>query len=204
MSGNGIVPDNVALLIPSSHLDAFRCQDPSSRGLDWTVITHYYRELLSFCLRKVRDQDAAADLAQESYVRVLSMQQSGQTILDPRALLRQVALNLKIDMDRRQDIRQHDDIDALDESQMPTLPAHLQPDEVYASTQKAEAYLKAIESLPDRCREAFCLYAFDDLSNKEIAQQMGISLSMVNQYISRGKLACTACRNTIEGPSKVE
>lgn len=166
------------------------------------MITRYYRELLNFCLRKVRDPHAAADLAQESYMRVLSMEQSGQTILDPRALLRKVALHLKIDMDRRAEIRQHDDIDMLAEPDMPAQPAYLQPEEVYSSSQAAEAYLQAIEQLPDRCREAFSLYAFDDLSNKEIAQHMGISLSMVNQYIGRGKLACAACRVAIDGTSQ--
>jgi RNA polymerase sigma factor (sigma-70 family) len=163
------------------------------------VITLYYRELLNFCLRKVRDPNAAADLVQESYLRVLAMERAGQAILDPRALLRKVAVHLKIDMDRRADIRRHDDIDDLAEPDIPALPAHLQPEEVYSSAQAAEAYLKAIEQLPERCREAFSLYVFDDLSNKEIAARMGISLSMVNQYIGRGKLACTACRDAIEG-----
>jgi RNA polymerase sigma-70 factor (ECF subfamily) len=161
------------------------------------VITHY-RELLSFCLSKVKDKDAASDLAQESFTRVLSMQQAGQAILDPRALLKQVALRLKIDMDRRAEIRQYDDLDDLDESDMLALPAHFQPEEVYATAQIAAAYLRAIDILPARCREAFSLYAFEELSNKEIAARMGISLSMVNQYISRGKLACAACRKRIE------
>ncbi len=163
------------------------------------MITHYYRELFNFCLRKVKDRDVAADLAQESYLRVLGMQQSGQAILDPRALLRKVAVHLKIDMDRRAEIRRHDDIDALAEPDMPAQPSYLQPEQVYASTQLAEAYLRAIEQLPERCREAYSLYAFDELSNKEIAQHMGISLSMVNQYIGRGKLACAACRDAFEG-----
>lgn len=167
------------------------------------MITRYYRELLSFCLRKAKDQDTAAELAQESYARVLQMQHQGQAILDPRALLKQVALHLKIDMDRRASVRQHDDIDTLDESDMPTLPAHLQPEEVYATSQAAEAYLQAIENLPARCREAFSLYAFEELPNKEIAERMGISLSMVNQYVSQGKLACKACRKTIEGANEV-
>lgn len=162
------------------------------------VITHYYRELLNFCLRKVRDPHAAADLAQESYARVLTMERAGQAILEPRALLKKVALHLKIDMDRRVGIRRHDVLDELPEADAPALPTHMQPEEVYASSQAAEAYLHAIEQLPDRCRQAFSLYAFDDLSNKEIAQHMGISLSMVNQYIARGKLACAACRAAIE------
>lgn len=157
---------------------------------------------MSFCLRKVKDRDTAADLVQESYARVLSMQQSGQAVLDPRALLRQVALHLKIDMDRRADIRQHDDLDALGESDMPALPAYQQPEEVYELSQMTEAYLEAIKKLPPRCREAYCLYVFDELPNKEIATRMGISLSMVNQYISQGKLACRACRKAMEGTGK--
>ena len=167
-------------------------------GFDWTVLTRHYRDLLNFCLRKTRNRDTAADLAQESYARVLSMQQSGQAILEPGALLRQVALRAKIDLDRRAEVRQHEDLDALDESHQPAGARHLQPEEAYASSQAIQAYLKIIEELPPRCREAFCMYIFDELPNKEIAARMGVSLSMVNQYISRGKLACAACREALD------
>lgn len=163
------------------------------------MLTRYYRELLSFCLRKSNDRDMAADLAQESYARVLALQQSGQAIFNPGALLRQVALRAKIDQDRRAEVRRHDELDALDEGRQPTMPRHLQPEEAYASSRAVEAYLAAIEALPPRCREAFCMYVFDGLPNREIAERMGVSLSMVNQYISRGKLACAACREVLEG-----
>lgn len=140
----------------------------------------------------------AADLAQESCARVLSMQAAGQTILEPGALLRTVALRAKIDMDRRAALRQHEDLDALDERDQPAAAWHQQPEEIYASSQVVDAYLQAIEALPPRCREAFCMYAFDELPNRQIAERMGISLSMVNQYISRGKLACAACRDALD------
>jgi RNA polymerase sigma-70 factor (ECF subfamily) len=169
----------------------------SRHGFDWTVLIRHYKDLLNFCLRKTRNRDTAADLAQESYARVLSMQQAGQAIREPGALLRQVALRAKIDLDRRAAIRQHDDLDALDESQQPAGDSHLQPEEAYASSQSIQSYLKIIEELPPRCREAFCMYIFDELPNKEIAERMGVSLSMVNQYISRGKLACAARREAI-------
>ncbi|WP_367379848.1 sigma factor-like helix-turn-helix DNA-binding protein [Comamonas testosteroni] len=55
-----------------------------------------------------------------------------------------------------------------------------------------------IEGLPPRCRDAFCMYIFDELPNKEIAERLGVSLSMVNQYISRGKLACAARRMELD------
>lgn len=149
-------------------------------------------------MRKVRDRDIAADLAQESYARVLSMQQSGQTIREPGALLRQVALNTKIDWDRRASLREHDDIHDLVEAEQPAGPQNLQPEDAYASSQIVQAYLDTIETLPPRCREAFCMYLFEDISNKEIAARMGISPGMVDQYIKRGKLACMACKKVLD------
>lgn len=149
-------------------------------------------------MRKVRDRDIAADLAQESYARVLSMQQAGQAIREPEALLRQVALNTKIDWDRRASVRQHDDIHDLGEADQPHGPLYLQPEEAYASSQTVQAYLDTIEALPPRCREAFRMYLLDELSNKEIAAHMGVSPGMVDQYIKRGKLACLARREALD------
>lgn len=167
-------------------------------GLCPFVLERYYRELLNFCLRKVRDRDTAADLAQESYARVLGMQRAGKVIDQPAALLKQVALNAKIDLDRRAQLRQHEDIDALDETQQPASPQRLQPEAAYASSQTVQAYLATIEALPPRCREAFCMYLFDELSNQQIAERMGVSISMVNQYISRGKIACAARKQELD------
>lgn len=168
-----------------------------SFGVGRVVLERYYRELLNFCTRRVRDRDKAADLAQESYARVLAMQQAGQVILEPAALLKTVAVRAEIDMHRRAVNRQHDDIDALDEAQQFAGPQHLQPEEAYASSQAMQAYLDTIDALPERCREAFRMYLFDDLANKEIAARLGVTVGMVDQYIRRGKLACAARRKAL-------
>ena len=149
---------------------------------------------MDFCFRKTRDRDAAEDLAQESFARALSMLRAGQVILEPRALLRQVAVRAKIDLDRWEALRQAVDIDALDESCQPAIPEHEQPDERYASVQLAESCIAAIERLSPRYRETFCLYLFDELPNAEIARLMGISLARVQHYICTGKDACQTCR----------
>ena len=69
------------------------------------MVTRYYRELLNFLSRAVNNREAAADLAQESYARVLAMQQDGVTIAEPRALLYRTARNLVIDQHRRDTVR---------------------------------------------------------------------------------------------------
>ncbi|WP_422388063.1 sigma factor [Delftia tsuruhatensis] len=69
------------------------------------VVVRYYRELLRFLQRAVKDRDTAEDLAQESYARLLAVQRSGEGIAEPRALLYRTARNLVIDQYRRSEVR---------------------------------------------------------------------------------------------------
>lgn len=161
------------------------------------MLESYHRELLNFLIRQVSDRDIAADLAQESFVRVLNVQSSGQAVLDVRALLFRTARNLVIDRHRRAEVRRHDDLDTLPEDQHPPAPQHMQPEEALASQQAIRAYAAAIEALPPRCREAFVLRVFDELGHAEIARRMGISVSMVEKHIVRGMVACKLCERLI-------
>ena len=126
------------------------------------------------------------------------MQQAGQVIREPAALLKRVALHAKIDLDRRASVRQHENIQDLEDAEQLIGPQYLQPEQAYASSRNIQTYLDTIEALPPRCREAFTMYLFDQLNNKEIAERMGVSLGMVDRYIKRGKLACQACREALE------
>lgn len=161
------------------------------------MVVHYYRELLNFCLRTVKDRDAAADAAQESYARFLAIEQSKVSIAEPRALLYQTARHVMVDQYRRDRVRAHDDLHALPESEHPELPAHERPDAQLASAQAIQAYAAAIEALPPRCREAFILHVFDGLPQAQIAAHMGTSVSMVEKHIARGRLACRDCERRI-------
>lgn len=157
------------------------------------MLERYHRELLNFLARQVRDRDAAADLAQESYVRVLAVQHAGQSIVDMRALLYRTAHNLLIDRHRRAAVRRHEDLDSIPEHAQPQAPAHQRPEEALAAMQVVRAYVATIEALPPRCREAFVLHVFDGLSHAQVGQHMGISASMVEKHIVRAMVACKLC-----------
>lgn len=166
------------------------------------MAAHYYKELLSFCARNLKDGSAAADLVQEAYARFLSARQSGAAIADPRALLYRTTRNLLTDQHRRAEVRAHVSLDTLLEEDHPPAPRHLQPEEVLAFSQYARAICAAIETLPPRCREAFILNRFDGLSHQEVADQMGISRNMVAQHVIRGVLVCKACDDRFHGRAK--
>lgn len=162
------------------------------------LLERYYRELLNFLHRQVNDRDTAADLAQESYARVLAVQHAGREILDMRALLYRTARNLLVDQHRRAEVRRQDDLDAISEAEQPVAPQHLQPEESLVSQQILRAYIGAIERLPPRCREAFVLHIFDEFTHAQIAQRMGISVSMVEKHVVRGMLACKLCERSMK------
>lgn len=159
------------------------------------VLDRYYRELLNYFTRQVKDRDGAADIVQEAYARVLGVQQAGQPIREPRALLYRTARNLLIDRQRHQALRAPEDPQALDD--MPA-PVAQQPEEAYAAQQRVNRLVAAIEGLPPRCREAFVLHKLDGLSHAEVAAQMGISRNMVERHVMLAVLACRKSRDNAD------
>jgi len=159
--------------------------------------------LLRFLQGAVRDRDTAADLAQESYARVLAVQQSGETITEPRALLYRTARNLVIDQYRRSEVRNTyaaAEVDSfINAADLASGPEALEPEVAAMSSQTVDALLAAIGELPLRCREAFILHKFDGLSQPEVARQMGISVTMVERHIKLGMQACRACQERMRG-----
>lgn len=164
------------------------------------MFTRHYRELLHFLGRSVQDRHTAADLAQESYARVLAAQKSGEDIADPRALLFRTARNLLIDRHRHHQVRRaahgeavqdgEDDDDAL---ALLAAPAAFEPEVAVASQQSVHALLATIGALPVRCRQAFMLHKFEGLSHAEVAERMGITVKMVEKHIKLGLQACRDC-----------
>lgn len=170
------------------------------------MFTRYYRELLHFLGRSVKDHHTAADLAQESYARVLAAQKSGEDITDPRALLYRTARNLLIDRHRHSQVRRavhgesSPEVDGDDDALSRLVaPAAFEPEVAAASQQSVQALLATIGDLPVRCRQAFMLHKFEGLSHAEVAEQMGVSVKMVEKHIRTGLQACRACLEQQEG-----
>jgi RNA polymerase sigma factor (sigma-70 family) len=156
------------------------------------MAAHYYRELLNFCAHTLQDRDAAADVVQETYARVIAVGRT-QIVAQPRALLYRVARNLLADLHRREQVRALESLESLAESMHPLAPRELQPEEALDARQYSRAMMEVIDGLPARCREAFVLNRFEGLSHQQVAEQMGISRNMVAQHVIRAVLACKAC-----------
>lgn len=128
----------------------------------------------------VRDVD---DLVQESYLRVWKTR-ALQPIHSAKALLFTVARRLALDSVRSQ--RRSRVVDGADLDQLCVFDGS--PDAAAAACRAQEIALlsEAIDKLPPRCREVFVLRRFKNLSQKEVAQLLGLSEQTVQVQMVRG------------------
>ena len=101
--------DTLALPLDESGL---RSSAPERRAtLTADVVAPIYdahqRELFTFAVRACRDHEAAEDLVQESFVRLMVEVDAGRTPTNARAWLYRVIANLAVSRGRRATVAQH-------------------------------------------------------------------------------------------------
>lgn len=130
----------------------------------------------------------AEDLAQDVFVRVIAGRKQVQAA-QARPFLRTIAQGLLVDHYRRVslELAYLEYLSELPEPQQPS--AELRAIVI----QQITALDRMLAGLPDRVRRAFILSQIDGLSYAEVARQLGVSLSSVQQYMTRALTACYEC-----------
>lgn len=159
--------------------------NPSNRTLG--AYTEYYRELLSFLTAKLRCPHEAADLAQETFARLLAID-NPNVVRQPRAFLYRIARNLAIDSSRKYSVRNRFFIDLSELEEAPS--AAPLPDYLVEGNQLRRALDQTITEMPPRRRDVFLLYRFAGLKQAEIAERLGISTSMVERHLMKAMAQC--------------
>jgi len=137
---------------------------------------------------KLDCSDTAADLAHDTFIRVMQKQRSDESfnILYPRSYLRMVANSLMVDLFRRRSVEKAY-LEAL---------AHF-PEAVSISAEEREIILQTLqhldqllENLPNAARQAFLLSRIDGLTYAEISQRLGVSQRTVTRYMQQAFELC--------------
>lgn len=131
----------------------------------------------------------ADNIVQETLTRVWRARQKA-AVESPRALLFATAHNLAVDQLRRQNVVSIQSVAEI--ADLNVYEDSLTPVETTARNQELELLTKAIQSLPDRCRQVLTLRKIYGLSQKEIAAQLGISEHTVEVQIGNGMRRCAA------------
>lgn len=140
----------------------------------------YNGTLVGYLAVRLKSQAEAAEVAQEAYLRLLGMSDTGK-IIDLRSFLFRTAHNLAIDRIRREQLQRRAQEEAgvallADPAQAEAAPG---PERETSARQVIDLLRAAIEELPPKCRLAFILYKLQGQSYGEIAERMQLTESMV-------------------------
>ena len=149
---------------------------------DW--LAHLFRDnsraLLRFVATRADPVDAE-DIAQEAWLR-LQRVRAPEQLENPRAFLFQTASNLVIDKLRRQRVesRYLAQEMVLHDALVPGTPT---TEHAVEAQDELAAVLDAIDELPTKCRAAFVMHRGRGMSYPEIANALGVSISMVEKHV---------------------
>ena len=149
---------------------------------------------LEKCLaRKLDSPEDAAEVAQESFLRLHRMQQP-ENLDNARAFLFQVASNLAIDQLRRRTLhfRFLKSEKNLSEGGEPfdSNASAASPEHILAAREKLSYIYRAVDELPFRVKQAFLLHRHRGMSYQDIATEMDVSVSSVEKYILEALRHC--------------
>ena len=155
----------------------------------------YGPSLERFLARKLDNPADAAEVAQETFLRLYRVDNPDQ-LDNARAFLFQVASNLAVDQLRRRQLHYRF---LRSESHEPAQDGSLEqssdiasPEQILSSREKLDRVYRAIDRLPEKCRQAFLLHRSKGLSYSDIARELGVSVSSVEKYILEALKACRA------------
>jgi RNA polymerase sigma-70 factor (ECF subfamily) len=149
------------------------------------------RRLLRSRGRSVEDTD---DLIQEAFLR-LQVYCRDHTVEKPEAFLVRTALNLSTDQ-ARQDRSRPVEYGVLEK--LTLIDPSPSPDAVYAGQKRLQHWKHGLAALSPRRREVFLLNRLEGYSFPQIAERLGISLSMVEKHAARAVLFLTDWMEQIE------
>jgi RNA polymerase sigma factor (sigma-70 family) len=148
---------------------------------------HMLVRYLTVRLQSVQD---AREVAQESYARLLQLQQpEANGFL--RAYLFKTATNLAIDRLRHRKTQRRAAEQPALWSELTATPADLgDPAEQLLAREQAEQLLGYLQELPTKCQRVFDLHRLEGMPQHAVAERLGFSERMVRRYVTYAMVYC--------------
>lgn len=141
-------------------------------------------EIQQFLQKRGHGPDVAADLTQDTFLRILSS--APQKDDNPRAWLHRVARNLSVDLYRRQQIVT---IEEMPEEEFYAIADPLSgPERTFGARQDLQILNDALHELPLQTQQAFRLYRLGEMTINDVAEELDISISHCWKLIQRAYL----------------
>jgi len=140
-----------------------------------------FKGLVLFAIQYVKDYEAAREIVQETFVTLWSKRDQIDLSKAVKTYLTTSVKNRSLNFLR--DNKKFDSNLLIHEDLYPT-PVYQQSDQL-VETELKDRITKAIDELPDRCREVFLLNRNEHLKYQEIADKLDISVKTVETQMSK-------------------
>lgn len=139
-------------------------------------------DLIRFLTRRLRCLFTARDLSQEVYLRAVRVEDT-HSIRNPRAFFFQVAANLAADYHRVEERRS----ELMREAQafLWSDDDERSPERYLLAQEELTVLERVVTELPETSRKIFSMNRFEDLTQREIAERLGISTTAVEKHIRK-------------------
>lgn len=144
--------------------------------------------LFGWLRKKLGCTHNAADVAQDTFLRIIASRDALIGMREPRAYLTTTAKRLMLDRARRQLIEQA----YLAELAIAaaTTASYPDPEEILLAVEALEQIGCALQAVSDNVRNAFLLHYLDGQSHADVAAQLGVSTRMVQKYLVQALVKC--------------
>ncbi len=154
------------------------------------LVENYQKRVVNTCYGLVQNTEDAEDIAQDVFVEVYRSIQNFRADAKLSTWLYRIAVNRSLnhirDNKKRKWFQSFED--AVKEKKAGLLHyATENPDTELENLQRANILHEAISSLPENQKTAFTLNKYEELSYKEIAEIMDVSVASVESLIHRAK-----------------
>ncbi|WP_420225619.1 sigma-70 family RNA polymerase sigma factor [Pigmentiphaga litoralis] len=148
----------------------------------------HHQWLRAWLRRRLGNAADAADLAHDTFERLLNVRGAFVGATEPRAYLTTTAKRLLVDRLRRAALEQAylQELAALAH----TLCSYPSPDQILAAVDALDEITRALAGLPSKAQEAFLRHYLDDQPQAVIAADLGVSKRMVQKYLAQAIFLC--------------
>lgn len=145
--------------------------------------------------QKIVDNPAwAEEIAQDAYLKVCEVAPTLE-VRHPLAYCYQAVRHLAIDHKRRRQMEGR--LFTVEEDGLEVPTATGTPEQIAITRQNLSLVARALDSLPERTRQAFELYRLGGLTQRDIGERMGVSAALVNFMIREASNALLGCRHLL-------
>lgn len=164
--------------------------DPSAEGDIAALYLEHHGWLQGWLGRRLGSRADAADLAQDTFVRVLGKASELAALREPRAWLTTIAHGLAVDHLRRQSLERAfaEALAAWPAAEVPSPETRLLMLDTLLQVDRA------LDGLKPPVRAAFLMSRLEGLTYPEIAGHLGVCLSSVEKYMATAIRHCLRLR----------